>query len=151
MPEDAKAPADLNAQVKAILADTAAHGFIWEYGHLVKNGIQVTKGAGAPLPKHVDLDKVRKTFGDAYILNSMDGSSVKVAVQGTIRDYLYDNRQDNGNIELLQNLAVQRMLGVKQPRKQTVIEKRIYIASDDTEFESKADLLAYEAELKANA
>lgn len=145
--------------VSANLADMKAnpekYGFTWGWGHLHHKGLRVTMGRGAPYIEHRDLNLLRQTFGDDYVLRSMNEQSARVRDQ-TIRTELWESVPLRSDEDAMQTIVLEKALGLKsRTRKVTVVEKivekRIYVAEDGMEFEDKAEFLAHQADLKIEA
>jgi hypothetical protein len=129
------------------------YGFSWVFGSVSKGG-QGDKGtvvcAKAPFMKHENVDLIHKTFGPRYFLDSADTTSPRVRDQRVVRDACADDYTIRKDTRELQRMVIRGAFGQKGGRKvvERIVEKRIYIASDDTEFSSKEDMQAYEADLR---
>lgn len=128
-----------------IALDTAAHGFSIGYGPLHKKGMELTKTA--PYIVHEDVAKMTETFGANYFLDCANGQSGRVRDQ-TLREDIWDDKSLASRPEEMVCILIARALGTKRTRKVTVIEKRIYVAEDGSEFENKDEFLAYQKELQ---
>lgn len=118
MPEDTP----ITPSVDAIVAEPHLYGFVW-YTDDVEKGGRTFKGA--QLVKHVDVDLLRKTFGDTFFTASMDGTSRHVTNQRINRDAwwnaLGETPSRNVTTDELRRLVVENMLGMKTARRRTVI------------------------------
>ena len=80
------------------VADTAVtslaeYGMEWTAGeiHSGKGSNKKLLRKDAPVVKCIDLDKMRRTFGDAFVKDALNGSSIIVQVQGIVRRKLERN------------------------------------------------------------
>lgn len=133
------------------------YGFMWGFGLVSAKigGIKVVVCENAPHMEHVNMDLCTDTFGPRYFLDQADGTSARVRDQEVTRSACKDDLAMRKNTRELQRLVLERALNITRKRVrtvQTVVEKtvevRIFVASDGTEFTSKADLMAHEVDLK---
>lgn len=133
--------------VAQIVSNPTAYGFDWISGKVAKNEMDL---GYVPLVAHKDLNLLRQHFGDQMVLGAMDGTSRHVTNQRIARDMKFDNRKTS-DLEI-KTAIVENMLGKKATRKtvvvEKIVEKRIYCAFDDTEFESKEERDEYNKLLK---
>lgn len=145
MPEVTNTPT-----VAEIVANPEAYGFAWYLDKVQKDGTVLDN---VPLVKHLDVDKLRATFGDRFFLESADGTSRHVTNQRIVRDARYDDRKIT--VDALKTMIVENMLGQKSPRRRTVITERVFIGLDGkeykTETEAQAASLAWMVDQKLNA
>jgi len=136
--------AKFGEKIANIVLNPSEHGFSFGTGSLHKKGMELTKNA--PHIVHEDVAKMSETFGPEYFLDCANGQSGRVRDQ-TLREDIWDDKTLASRPEEMACIIVQRALGAKRARKVTVIEKRIYVAVDGTEFEDKDEFLAYNKEL----
>jgi hypothetical protein len=111
-------PTNETPTVAAILANTLAHGFEWFSDRVSKGDATWT----VPLVRHLDVDKLRATFGDQLFLANMDGTSRHVTNQRIARDMKADNA--TAKDIAIQTAIVENMLGMKSKRR-TVVETKV--------------------------
>jgi len=138
--------------VEDMIDSPEKYGFKWAFGHLHRKGMQITTGSGAPCIEHVDLARMREVFGDEYFLESANGTSARVRDQ-TIRDAIWDDRSLGGRDKDMKRWILTKALGQAVRTRRTtvverIVEKRIYLASDGTEFETPQDCLAHNVDLQ---
>lgn len=111
---ECKMPTNETPTVAAILADTKSHGFEF-YTDRVSKG---DASWNVPLVRHLDVDLLRATFGDAFFLTNMDGTSRHVTNQRIARDM----KADNATVKdlAIMTAIVENMLGMKT-KKRTVV------------------------------
>jgi hypothetical protein len=112
-------PTNETPTVAAILANTLAHGFEWFTDRVSKGDATWT----VPLVRHLDVDKLRATFGDQLFLANMDGTSRHVTNQRIARDMKADNA--TAKDIAIQTAIVENMLGMKSKRR-TVVQEPVY-------------------------
>ncbi len=123
--------------VAEIVANPEPHGFAWYVGAVERDGQQFRN---AQLVKHLDVDKLRATFGDAFFLASSDGTSRHVTNQAINRNAWWDNKTIKP--DALKRLVVENMLGMKSTRKRTVIVETKYMAADGQSYATEVEALA---------
>lgn len=132
-------------KIVEIVLQPSAHGFSFGSGPLHKKGMEIAKAA--PFIVHEDVALMSSTFGPQYFLDCANGQSGRVRDQ-TLREDIWDDKSLASRPEEMACIIVSRALGSKRTRKVTVIEKRIYVAQDGTEFEDKAEFLEYQKQLQ---
>lgn len=137
--------AKFGEKIVNIVLNPSEHGFSFGTGALHKKGMEIAKAA--PYIVHEDVAKMSETFGQEYFLECANGQSGRVRDQ-TLREDIWDDKSLSSRPEEMACIIVSRALGSKRARKVTVIEKRIYVAVDGTEFEDKDEFLAYNKELQ---
>lgn len=138
--------ANARPDIEDMIDNPEPYGFRWGYSHLHKKGMQVTVGAGAPHMVHLDVDKIRNTFGDDYILVSTNQQSARVRDQ-QLREDIWDDKSLASRDRDMKRIVLHRAFGQKRT-KATVVEVRIYVADDGEEFRNKAEFLEYQAKLR---
>jgi len=128
MPEQNATP-----DVADVVSHPEKYGFVWlENQKVEKDGMVLSP---VPLVKHNDVDLLRKTFGDSFFTESMDGTSRHVTNQRIVRDAKWSERSIK--VDALKVLIVQNMLGQKSARKRTVIiETKFSLIMPDGEFKT---------------
>lgn len=128
--------------------DTAEFGYEWRTGD-VSNGSGNDKQLLGPAPYvyATDVEKFNATF-PGIALDSINGTSVKVKCQDATRTLLEKNIR--ATVAELRRAVINRLRGVKM-RSVSVVEKRIYCATDGTEFTDKQEMLDYQAALNEEA
>lgn len=144
----------------AILADPKAHGFEFFTDTVRHEGRAFNE---AQLVRHLDVDLLRATFGDALVLTNMDGTSRHVTNQRINRDAWWNALGETPSRKVtkdeLQRLVVENMLGIVATRKTRVIEKIVekirFEALDgnvyDTREEAQAASMAWVVDQKQAA
>lgn len=142
--------------VAEIVANPAAHGFVWFTGEVEKDGRTFKS---AQLVKHIDVTLLRATFGDTFFTASMDGTSRHVTNQRINRDAWYSALGETPSrvpTELqLRTLIVENMLGQKSARRRTVVIETRYEAMDGKQYATQLEMqqanLAWFADQQINA
>lgn len=116
-------------QIDAILANTEAHGFAFFTDSVEHEGRTFRE---AQLVRHLDVDKLRATFGDAFFFASMDGTSRHVTNQRINRTTWYAALGEEPSRKVTQDelrrLVVANMLGLKSARRKIVVTETKYEA-----------------------
>ncbi len=122
--------------VAEIVSHPEKYGFSWYMDTVQKDGTVLPP---VPLVKHLDVDLLRATFGDAVILASCDGTSRHVTNQRIARDMRWTNRAVSN--DAIKTAIVENMLGMKAARRVTVVEKIVvkesFLALDGTKHETQ--------------
>lgn len=139
-------PLDIND----LIANPSKYGFEWGYGALEHKGMRIAERA--PYIVHRDLDLMRKHFGDQYFLDCANTRSGRVRDQ-TIRTDIYDDRPLAKDDLRMKTMVLQRALGVAARKSRVtviekIVEKRVYVANDGTEFTDKAEMMAHNVDLQ---
>lgn len=143
----------MSHDIADIIANPAKYGFEWGYGEL-HTGTGAAKTLvikDAPHMVHTDIQKIRDTFGDAYVMDSLNGTSRRVVDQ-RLRVDIQDNLALRSNQDAMKRIIIGRALGArKSPTRVTVVEKlvQVFVANDGTEFTDKTECLAWNMALAA--
>jgi hypothetical protein len=124
--------------VAAILASPETYGFRWTGGDLNKDGLPMGR---CPWIQATDTHKLEDSFGSEFVLAAINDTALRVIHQGIGRDMRWSDRKVSE--DTIKARIVEHMLGKKAARKVTVVERRIYVANDGTEFADKSEMLAY--------
>src|SRR5205814_6251687 len=92
--------------VDVVLADTAAHGFIFENDTVKRDGQSY---ANTPIMRLVDVAKFEAAF-PGVILSTANGQSVRVSSQRIGRDLRYEKHAKDAEI---QRANVEWLLGIR--------------------------------------
>lgn len=139
--------------VNDIVSNPERFGFSWYEDHVAKDGTDLGL---VPLVRHLDVEKLRATFGDKFFLDSADGTSRHVTNQRIGRDMRWADRKA-ATPEAIKRAIVENMLGQKARRggRVTIIEKPVFVALDgtkhETQTEAEAASLAYMMDKQLNA
>ena len=108
----------------------------------------------APYMEHTDLGRVREVFGDAYILDAINGTSRRVIDQTVRRDIVADASLAR-NDRAMKEIVIGRALGNRKARttRVTVVEKIVqkFVANDGTMFDTLVEVLAHNKMLAVEA
>lgn len=133
-------------KVTAILAKPEDHGFTWESARLEKGTMS---WENIPRMRVTDLSKFRATFGDAVVLASLNGTSLRVKNQ-TIREAIYADSSLSRNVPAMQQWLIESALGITT-RRQTVVtvHTESFVALDGSKHETLEQAIARSAEVMA--
>ena len=146
-------PAPSTIDFDDMIDNPLKYGYGWRYGklHHEPDGdtTRVLLTDRAPFMSFVDgndIDAVRRTFGDAFVLANMDGTSAKVIQQRARADILKD-RSLIGNDRALKRKCIERDFGIitrsgPAPRVIETIRDR-FCAIDGTPFETQLEATEY--------
>ena len=150
-------PEDTKVSVEEIVANPAAYGFEWFTATVEKDG---RKFEAAQLVRHIDVNLLRQTFGDAFFLEQANGTSRHVTNQRINRDLWWNALGESPSRKVtrdeLRIAVVESMLGRKAARRRTVVvETKFWVMMPDGElktFNSKEEAVAaYKAALAEQA
>lgn len=116
-------------------------GFVWKLGDIGSGGTGPDKRILGQTP-YVYIENVRK-FDETFpgiAQGAMNGTSIKVTCQDVTRTLMEKNQRTP--VKEMRTAVINRLRGVKA-RSTTVVEKRIYLAIDGTEFNSAAEATEY--------
>lgn len=136
--------------ISDMIANPSSYGFEWGYGALHHKEMRIAERA--PHIVHVNLELMRATFGDSYFLDSANTRSARVRDQ-TLRNDIYDDRPLAKDDLRMKTIVLERALGrVSRKSRVTVVEKivekRVFVANDGTEFTDKAEMMAHNVDLQ---
>ncbi len=120
------------------LPSTEGLGFHWSMEPVMKKDMDLGQ---VPIPV-VDDVVLYETKFPGRLIQAVNGQSIRVTGQRIARDMKWEDRGTTDEAIAKQQLAW--MSGARKARSVVTVERRIYVASDGTEFDTKEELLTYE-------
>ncbi len=92
----------------------------------------------------VDLDLFRKAFGDEFILECADGTSLRVQSQAVNRSEAALAALKKGDVEAVREMIYDRIKGTRRTSRTTTVEVKVYTLPGGDTYKG-ADLVEYQS------